>query len=266
MFSPLKPIYCLRPENSILQKYHPAFLFFICIFIFACSDSSDHSDKNAIAIKASSFNNTPIHKALPIIELEMISAGLVDITTIDSNIAVNMKYASTLNFLKINFYGDLKKAYLQRDVALKLSMAQSYLKEKHPGYSLLIYDAARPVHIQQQIWDSVKLPAGEKTKFVSNPKYGSLHNFGAAVDLTIIDENKKELDMGCTYDTLNSIAHPVMEAQNLAAGLLNLQQINNRKLLREVMYMAGFYNIQTEWWHFNSCRREEALKNYKIIE
>jgi len=199
-------------------------------------------------------------------EAQMISAGMVDITSIDSSIAVDMKYASADNFLKTNFYQGFKKAYFQKDVAKKLFNAQSFLKEKHPSYSLLIYDAARPVRFQQLIWDAVKLPASEKTKYVSNPKNGSLHNFGAAVDLTIIDENKNELDMGCTFDSIDPIAYPMLESKFLAEGLLNQSQVNNRELLREVMYKAGFYNIQTEWWHFNSCTREEAVRKYKRIE
>lgn len=196
----------------------------------------------------------------------MISTGLIDIIKIDSSIAVDIKYASTHNFLKTNFYNNFNKAYFQKDVALKLSKAQSYLKQNHPHYSLLIYDAARPLRIQQLIWDAVKLPVSEKIKFVSNPKNGSLHNFGAAVDLPILDENKKELDMGCIYDTLHPIAWPMLETKFLSKGILTQKQINNRKLLRSVMYKAGFYNIQTEWWHFNSCPRNQAIKKYKKID
>jgi D-alanyl-D-alanine dipeptidase len=200
------------------------------------------------------------------VEREMLAAGMVDVRSIDSSISVDLKYASTDNFLKTIIYKDLRKAYLQQDVAMKLARAQSYLKEKYPSYSLLIYDAARPVSYQQQIWDAVVMPVAEKTKFVANPKNGSLHNFGAAVDLSIIDGNKKELDMGCTFDTLSPIAYPVMEWKFLADGLLSQQQVDNRRLLREVMYRAGFFNIQTEWWHFNACTRAEAIGKYKRIE
>ena len=205
-------------------------------------------------------------KALSPIELEMLSAGLVDIKSIDSSIAVDIKYASENNFLHTNFYQDFNKAYLQPDVALKLAKAQSFLKEQHPDYSLLIYDAARPLRFQQQIWDSIKLPVAQKTRYVSNPKHGSLHNFGAAVDLTLIGPNHKELDMGCPFDTLSPIAYPVLEWKFLAEGLLSQQQVDNRKLLRQVMQQAGFFNIQTEWWHFNACTRAEAITKYKRIE
>jgi D-alanyl-D-alanine dipeptidase len=93
-----------------------------------------------------------------------------------------------------------------------------------------------------------------------------LHNFGAAVDLSIVDEKNNPRDMGCAFDTNDEIAYPSAEARLLSAGRLTQQQVDNRKLLRTVMYKAGFYNIQTEWWHFNSCTREAAWAKYKIIE
>lgn len=247
-----------------MKKLLPSF-FLLSIFIF---NSCNQQDNTFYFLKSfhGSKNSCNFRKVLSPIELKLLASGMVDVKTIDSSIAVDMKYASTDNFLKINFYKDLNKAYLQKEVALKLARAQACLKEKFPAYSLLIYDAARPVRFQQQIWDSVKLPINEKTKYVSNPKNGSLHNFGAAVDLSIIDGNKKELDMGCTFDTLSPIAYPVLEWKFLAEGLLTKQQINNRSLLREVMRQAGFFNIQTEWWHFNSCTRGEAIRRYKRIE
>jgi zinc D-Ala-D-Ala dipeptidase len=249
-----------------LERKHTAFLFCICFIIFSGCKQPDNKIITLRHFQTISGTDSGFRKGISLIELEMLAAGMVDIKTIDSSIAVDMKYASTDNFLKINLYKNLIKAYLQKEVALKLSKAQAYLKEKYPKYSLLIYDAARPIRFQQQIWDSVKLPVREKTKYVSNPKNGSLHNFGAAVDVSIIDDNKKELDMGCSFDTLSPIAYPMLEWKFLAEGLLNEQQISNRKLLREVMQKAGFFNIQTEWWHFNSCTRAEAIKKFKKIE
>jgi D-alanyl-D-alanine dipeptidase len=168
--------------------------------------------------------------------------------------------------MKTNIYGNLHKAFLQPDVAEKLLKAQLFLKELHPAYNLIIYDAARPRKFQKALWDSLKVPASQKGRFVSNPKNGSLHNFGAAVDLSIVDERNNPLDMGCAFDTNDEIAYPSAEARLLSAGRLTQQQVDNRKLLRTVMYKAGFYNIQTEWWHFNSCTREAAWAKYKIIE
>lgn len=207
-----------------------------------------------------------VHTPMTTLEKSMINAGLVDISLLDTNIIVDLKYSTTENFLGIDLYGDFNKCYLQPEVADKLINAQRYLNEIKPGYTLLIFDATRPRSIQQIFWDTLKMPISEKVKFVANPKNGSLHNFGAAVDLSIADESKTPLDMGCPYDFIGEIAYPTSEAKMLSEGKLTEEQIDNRKLLRTVMYKAGFFNIQTEWWHFNSCRREDAIINYKMIE
>ena len=110
------------------------------------------------------------------------------------------------------------------------------------------------------------MPNSEKGKFVSNPKNASIHNFGAAVDLTIAKTNGEPLDMGTEFDHIGELAYPTMEYFFLKDGQLNQQQVDNRKLLRKVMQKAGFTWLTTEWWHFNSCSREEAKLKYKILE
>lgn len=199
-------------------------------------------------------------------ELSMISHGLIDIESVDTLFIINIKYSTTDNFLKTDIYGEYNKAYLQAEVAAKLLKAQNLLSEMQPGYRLLIFDAARPVKCQQMLWDALKMPSREKGKFASNPARGSLHNYGAAVDLSIVDEKGHELDMGCGFDYFGLLAYPVMENQLLAEGKLTKAQVDNRKLLRLVMHQAGFFNIQTEWWHFNSCSREVAKSKYKLLE
>ncbi len=196
----------------------------------------------------------------------LIANGLVNIHDIDSTIKVLLRYSTKNNFLGIDMYGDFDQAYLQPDVALKLKKAQQYLKDTFPNYSLIIYDAVRPRSIQQMMWDSIKVSHKLRPKYLSNPKYGSLHNFGAAVDISIVDSSGKPLDMATDFDSFKELAYPIMEKQMLKKGLITKEQINNRKLLRKVMKKAGFFNIQTEWWHFNSCYRKVARTKYKLIE
>jgi len=203
---------------------------------------------------------------IPAVEQQMLDMGLVDVRRIDSTIMTDIRYSDTNNFLKQDIYGDFNKAYLQPDVAEKVKKAQAYLRELHPAYRLIIFDAARPLVFQQMIWDSLKMPVSEKVKYACSPRNGSLHNYGAAVDVCILDENHQLLDMGTPYDFFGPLAYPVKEAQFLADGSLTQQQVDNRRLLRQVMYKAGFFNIQTEWWHFNSCTRFEASQKYKIID
>jgi zinc D-Ala-D-Ala dipeptidase len=196
----------------------------------------------------------------------LINYGLVNVQSIDSTIICDLRYATENNFLKKNMYGDFKKCYLQADVAEKLAEAQKYLKEENPSYSLIVFDAVRPRSIQQKMWDALDMEISQKSKYVSNPRYGSLHNFGAAVDLSIADSSGKELDMGTPFDYFGELAYPVKEKELLEKKILTEIQVKNRELLRRVMYKAGFFNIQTEWWHFNSCYRKTAYEKYNLIE
>ena len=116
------------------------------------------------------------------------------------------------------------------------------------------------------MWDIVQENYPEKSKYVSNPKNGSLHNYGAAVDITVATKNGVALDMGTPYDFFGEAAEPQLENILLANGTLSELQIQNRKILREVMVKAGFVQLPSEWWHYNSCSREQAKVLYTILE
>ncbi|MGE0086228.1 MAG: M15 family metallopeptidase [Desulfococcaceae bacterium] len=190
--------------------------------------------------------------------------GLVDIHTLDPDIQVDLKYSSKDNFLGQDIYGDLDKCWLQREVALKLVNAQRLLKKKHPELSLTVFDAVRPRRFQWQMWKLVKGTPAQS--YVANPVYGSLHNYGAAVDLSITDAKGWELDMGTAFDYFGDLAQPGYEEKFLKEGKLTQEQVNNRKLLRSVMTDAGFLPLKTEWWHFSGLPKKEIRKKYKIIE
>ncbi|NVK62946.1 MAG: M15 family metallopeptidase [Flavobacteriales bacterium] len=192
--------------------------------------------------------------------------NLVNIQSIDTSIQVDLRYATDNNFMGHVLYDTLNALYLQEDVAERISECQSYLKSIHPNYSLLIYDGVRPLEVQREMWNALdSIPPLNRGKFVSNPSYGSVHNFGAAVDLTICDENGVPLDMGAGYDDFRDIAFPSKEWKFLASGELTKEQHENRKLLREVMKSQGFRNIPSEWWHFNACSRDQAVVKYKKL-
>jgi D-alanyl-D-alanine dipeptidase len=203
-------------------------------------------------------------------EPEIKRAGLellTDIQEINPSIRVELKYATTDNFMKKRLYFDIDKLYLQKDVAERLSDCQKYLKKLNPELSLLVYDGVRPLSVQQAMWDGLDtIPVAQRTKFVSNPASGSIHNYGAAVDLTICDATGKPLDMGAGYDDIREIAYPELEGEFLASGELTAEQVENRKLLRKVMASQGFTNIPTEWWHFNACNRATAKVKYEILK
>lgn len=210
------------------------------------------------ATTVSGQNRTPAARS-------MEQQGLVDIHRLDSSIHVSLMYARPDNFTGKILYTDLKEAYLHPKAAQALVKAQQILKAGHPELSLKIYDAARPMHIQQKMWNTV---AGTpKSIYVSNPKNGGgLHNYGMAVDVTLCDAKGDTLPMGTYIDYLGKWAHIDREEWMVTQKIITRQAQKNRILLRKVMKQAGFKPLRTEWWHFNFITRAEARASYKIIK
>jgi D-alanyl-D-alanine dipeptidase len=177
-----------------------------------------------------------------------------------------LKYATNDNFMHRVLYDTLDKVYVQIEVARRLAKCQEYLTGRNPDYHLLVYDGLRPLSVQWEMWNALDtIPASERGKFVSNPRNGSVHNYGAAVDLTICTSGKKPLDMGAGYDDIRKIAYPSLESEFLASGELTEQQIDNRKLLRRTLTNQEFSNISTEWWHFNAFPRSAVKRKYQLV-
>lgn len=189
---------------------------------------------------------------------------LSNIQDVDSTILVDIKYAGTDNFMGKAVYRNMDKAFLQAEVATMLAEAHRYLNEHYPGFRFLVYDAARPLCVQKEMYEAVKNTPYHL--YVATPDRTSLHNYAAAVDLTVIDENGAPLDMGTGFDYFGKAAGPAYEKELLEKGILNQEQIANRKLLRTAMLHAGFHSIRGEWWHFNACSLSEARQKFPLIE
>ena len=232
----------------------------LLFFTVGCSSQNKDKPKD---IEVKEVSET---KSTSLLEQQMISSGLINVQEKEPGILVELKYSSTDNFLNTDVYGELENAYLQPDVLIKLQKAYQYLIDKDSTLTFIIYDATRPVSVQQKMWDIVQENYPEKSKYVSNPKNGSLHNYGAAVDITVATKNGVALDMGTPYDFFGEAAEPQLENILLANGTLSELQIQNRKILREVMVKAGFVQLPSEWWHYNSCSREQAKVLYTILE
>ena len=199
------------------------------------------------------------------IEDKFIAAGLVDVSTIDSSIKVDLVNSDAdKNYFDENFYDGLDKAYLQKEVAIKLAKAQKELQKRKPGYSLQILDAARPRSVSRKMFEKMKGSAFEK--YVANPDKGSMHNYGIAVDLTIVDANGKKLDMGFTPFYKSKMAIYWAYAKKKVGFDLYDEQKKSRKLLADVMKSAGFLPLSFEWWHFNGIAKDLARKKYNIID
>lgn len=183
--------------------------------------------------------------------------GYVDVQDEDPTIKVSLMYSRPDNFTGKILYKDLKEAFLHPQAAKALAKAQKELKRLRPDLSLIVFDAARPMSTQQQMWDVVK--GTSKNIYVSNPANGGgLHNYGFAVDVSICDEKGDTIPMGTLIDHMGKEAHPEYETSMLAKGKISKEAVNNRKLLRRVMSAGGFRVLKTEWWHFNLKTRAQV--------
>lgn len=194
----------------------------------------------------------------------MVRQGMVNVWSEDKSIQVSLMYARADNFTGTVLYGDLREAYLHPKAAKAVARAQRRLKELRPDLTLKIYDATRPMSIQQKMWDKVK--GTSKYFYVSNPRNGGgMHNYGMAVDITLATIHGDTIPMGTKIDHMSKLSHITDEATLVRQGRMSKEAQNNRQLLREVMRYAGFRPLSTEWWHFNLCTRAEAKKYYKVV-
>lgn len=213
----------------------------------------------------------------------MYKYQLVDIQTIDKDILVKLKYSTEDNFVGIDMYGDLERAYLEKGFADRVAKAQKILKSRNSNYTLLIYDAARPISVQRAMHKCVK--GTDLERFVANGTRGGRHNYGVAVDLTIATLDGTPLDMGAKFDDFTDAASvkgtpdssdastrtlSIYRAyiNNMAArGVISYEAAKNRILLIEVMLEAGLYPYRREWWHFEEIISMDSVrKSYKLLD
>ena len=199
------------------------------------------------------------------IELQLIEEGLINVSLLDQSLIIDLKYARNDNFMGENVYGDFTCAYLHPKPARMLVRANELIRKRHPGLRVLVGEAFRPRFVQHRMWKLVVDTPMQP--YVANPYTGSMHNFGAAVDVTLVNvDTGKELDMGTSMDHFGPLAQPLLENQFQQQGKLSEEQIANRLILRSAMTDAGWHPINIEWWHFNAFSRDYIRKNYSIIE
>jgi len=166
-----------------------------------------------------------------------------------AGIAIDLRYATPDNFVGRPLYGGLDCNFLRREAAAGLEAAVAWLAHKRPGYQLLVLDALRPQSVQETLF--AELAGTPLELYLAHPERGSIHSFGMAVDATLLDPQGRECDMGTPFDDMSALSHPEFEAQHLAQGFLNAEQLSHRGWLRAAMQHAGFHAITTEWWHFD---------------
>lgn len=148
----------------------------------------------------------------------------------------DMKYATDDNFLKAKVY-DCAECFLRLKTVKALIAANADFIKK--GYKIKLYDCYRPLSIQKKMWEIVSNP-----EYVADPKKGSIHNRGGAVDISLVDSKGKELDMGTAFDFFGSKASH--NYTNLSKKIKS-----NRLFLKEIMIKNGFNSFDSEWWHYN---------------
>ena len=175
----------------------------------------------------------------PVEEGAFRESDLVDLASLDPTIKLDIRYATTNNFMNSVFYED-SRAFLQRPGADAVARAQRALAPY--GYGLLIHDGYRPWYVTKMFWDAT--PTHQR-EFVANPASGSRHNRGAAVDLSIYDLVTREpIEMPSSYDEFSHRSY-----SDYPGG--TARQRWHRDLLRRVMEAEGFTVNAGEWWHFD---------------
>nr|WP_299067318.1 M15 family metallopeptidase [uncultured Allomuricauda sp.] len=231
------------------MKYH--LVFMVTLVALGCrqevvkkQNKSNSSDKIETVVKVDSVQKK---------ELKSFE-GLADTTFVrladfSGDFAYDMRYATENNFLKAKVY-DCAECYTRVKTAKALINANKDFLEK--GARIKFFDCYRPNSVQYKMWEIVPNP-----QYVANPVKGSIHNKGGAVDITLVDIDGNELDMGTDFDFFGKKAYH----DNLD---LSEEILSNRKLLKETMEAHGFWSIRTEWWHYNlSAGSNDKIANFK---
>lgn len=162
--------------------------------------------------------------------------AFVNLKNYSNDFVFDMKYATPDNFLKEKVY-PCGECFLRVKTIKSLIAANKAFLDK--GYKIKLYDCYRPRAIQKQMWKIVPNPT-----YVANPKKGSIHNKGGAVDITLVDSLGIELNMGTKFDFFGEEASH--NYSNLSKDILD-----NRKFLKEIMLQHNFKSFDSEWWHYN---------------
>lgn len=232
-----------------------------CLFFLSCKENRNNNNKEvSTPIEDANVLFEPLQDSL--LNAEVLEEkdpvqlksfeGLADTTFVrladfSNDFAYDMRYATENNFLKAQVY-DCAECYTRVKTAKALLTANNDFLAR--GYKIKFFDCYRPNSVQYKMWKIVPNP-----QYVANPVKGSIHNKGGAVDITLVDLEGNELDMGTDFDFFGKRAYH--DNLDLPQNILD-----NRKLLKETMEKHGFWSIRTEWWHYNLS----AGSNAKIAD
>lgn len=220
----------------------------LALLVQTCSSTSEKEPPAKVIQKDTLVESTPelpiVKDTIPAIDYD--TSQWAEVSRLDASIVLDMRYATTNNFVKEQLY-DCGRCFLRPEAAEALTEANQKLKEK--GYRLKMFDCFRPIPVQQKLWDKFQNPS-----YVTPPSKGSMHNRGLAVDLTIVNAEGEELDMGTEFDFFGKEAHHTYTGHS--------ETINqNRTLLKSTLESVGFKGIRTEWWHYSYTKKSYVLSD-----
>jgi len=221
-------------------KFHWLSIFLVFISLSYCQNKKSLSHKPLVPGKE---QKDSLKKVLPVLK----DSDWVELKSLDSSFVYDLRYATTRNFVHKKMY-PCAKCYVRYVVAKALVAIQKELKAKQ--LRLKVYDCYRPGKVQQELWQIKPDP-----HYVANPKTGSMHNRGVAVDVTIVDKNGHELDMGTTFDYFGKKAYHSYKK-------LPKHVLKNRLFLKKIMQKYRLEPITTEWWHYSYRLKEYPIENW----
>lgn len=241
-----------------MKFYQTTFSLLFVLLMVACASKKNTAitalpipASNDISVKSKeNLSASTATKPLATIEATTIAdSTFVNLKDFSNDFVYNMKYATADNFLKAKVY-DCEACYLRYKTVKALLKANDKFMKK--GYRIMLFDCYRPLDIQKRMWQIVSDP-----NYVADPKKGSIHNRGGAVDISLADSHGKELDMGTPFDFFGIEA--AQDYENLSDTVKE-----NRELLRKTMTRSGFKIFESEWWHYNlKNAKKENLSNFK---
>ena len=224
-----------------MKKHTFCTLLFLLFLLIGCKATDTSKRKDTLKSNYLKGNS---------IALENVSdTTFVNLKSVSNEFVVDMKYASIDNFMKQVVY-DCDECYLRFKTIKKLNEANAdFLKL---GYRIKIFDCYRPLDIQKKMWEI--LPNAD---YVADPKKGSVHNRGGAVDVTLVDATGKELDMGTPFDFFGEEASHHYQ-------MLSDEVMKNRALVKETRLKHNFKSFDSEWWHYNlAAGLYDKIANFK---
>ena len=220
------------------------FLFFFVFLFWGCKsiESVTSSKKDLLKNNYLKGNSIALYEGIN-------DTSFVKLTNFSNDFIFEMKYATIDNFLKTQVY-DCDECYLRMKTIKNLIAANAEFQSL--GLRIKLFDCYRPLDVQKKMWQLVSNP-----DFVADPKKGSIHNRGGAVDITLVDATGKELEMGTTFDFFGPEA-----SHNFQGFSKKIRK--NRALLKEVMLKHHFKSFDSEWWHYNLIdSSKDPLANFK---